>query len=101
MNNHNHADVTLTQNEFVLAGNLDFSNVVSVYQKALSQFNSADTLVFNFAGLKTSNSAGLALMIEWLKRAKAANKRIEFRNVSSDLQSIAKAAGLLDVVIKR
>lgn len=90
----NHADVTFTQNEFVLTGNLDFSNVVAVYKKALPQFKSASSLVFNFADLKTSNSAGLALMIEWMKRAKAANKPLEFRNVSPGLQSIAKAAGL-------
>ncbi len=98
MNNHNHADVTFTQNEFVLSGSLDFSNVMSVYQKALPQFNSAQTLVFNFAGLKTSNSAGLALMIEWLKRANTTQKRIEFRNVSVELLSIAKAAGLESVI---
>lgn len=90
----NNADVTFEHNEFVLTGNLDFSNVTRVYQKALAHFSAAPILVFNFADLKTSNSAGIALMVEWLRAAKAANKRVEFRNLSPGLQSIAKAAGL-------
>lgn len=92
------ADVRFEQNEFVLTGNLDFSNVVRVYQKALSHFNSHATLVFNFADLKTSNSAGLALIIEWLRAAKRQNRCITFRYISPQLQSIARAAGL-DAII--
>jgi len=90
----NNADVKFEQDQFVLSGDLDFSNVVRVYQKALSQFNSQATLVFNFADLKTSNSAGIALMVEWLRAAKRQNKQVEFRNVSPQLQAIIKAARL-------
>lgn len=106
----NNADITFANNEFTVTGDLDFTNVMHVYQKALKQFETAgtdavipragagsipdDTLIFNFADLKTSNSAGLALIVEWQRYAKQHNKRIEFRNVSSQLQSIAEAAGL-------
>lgn len=90
----NNADVVLQNNELVLSGNLDFTNVMRVFEKGLAQFNTAPNLVFNFAGLKTSNSAGVALMIEWVRCAKQRNKAIKFQSVSPELLSIAKAAGL-------
>ena len=95
----NHADIFFEHDEFVLSGDLDFQNVLSVFEKGLKQFNSQRELVFNFAGLKTSNSAAIALMVEWLKRAKQQNKSIQFRNVSPQLQSIAKVAGLEKIIL--
>ena len=46
-------------------------------------------LEFDFSRLKSSNSAGLALMIEWIKLAKRSNKKIRFLSISEDLKAIA------------
>jgi len=88
------ADITFDHQTCQVSGELDFSNVMSLYWKSLPQLEAREKLVFDFSQVKTSDSAGLALIIEWIKFATAQNKSIQFNHISSDLMSIAKAAGL-------
>lgn len=93
-----HADITFNNNVFMLTGELNFLNVMSVYTKSLDYLNQCKSCVFDFSSVKSSDSAGLALMIEWLKFASANQKEVHFQNVSEDLLSIATAAGLEKVI---
>ncbi len=88
------ADITFDHQVCQVSGELDFSNVMSLYRKSLPQLEAREKLVFDFSQVKTSDSAGLALIIEWIKFAAVHNKSIQFNHVSSDMMSIAKAAGL-------
>jgi phospholipid transport system transporter-binding protein len=88
------ADVTFQNNILSLSGELDFSNVMSVYQKSMQHFDHCDEYTIDFSNLKDSNSSGLALIIEWIKFAKHSNKPIHFKSISPELMSIAKASGL-------
>lgn len=78
----------------MLSGELDFSNVEAVYQKSLAQWKNSSDICIDFSKLKSANSAGLALMVEWLKLANQQNKTIQFKTVSQDLLAIAKVAGM-------
>ena len=89
-----HADIKFQDHQFLVTGNLDFSNVIWVYKKSLLQMHHQTQLVFDFSGLKSSNSAGFALIIEWVKFAKQHHQSIAFTNLPSALLSIAKIAGL-------
>lgn len=89
------ADITFQNNVFTLTGELDYSNVMSVYQKSLPHLNNnATTYTFDFSQVKDSNSAGLALIIEWIKAARRQQKKIQFKSLSPELLSIAKVSGL-------
>lgn len=88
------ADITFQDGKFLLSGELSFFNVMSVYQKSLPHLHQCEELHFDFSGLKTSDSGGLALIVEWMKFAKQFNKPIHFPHLSQDLLSIAKAASL-------
>lgn len=92
------ADITLAGNRLTLSGELDFSNVMSLLAKSTSLCLPLTDVVIDFSQLKNSNSAGLALMIEWIKLAKAHQKRITFDHVSTDLISIAKVSGLYHII---
>lgn len=91
---HKHADITLQQGKFLVVGDLNFANVMSVYQKSLSLLDNAQEWIFDFSQLHASDSSGLALIVEWIKHAKSANKKIQVLHLSHDLMSIAKAAGM-------
>lgn len=91
---HKQADIIFQENKFLISGELNFANVMAVYKKSLPQINKSTALEFDFSALKSSDSAGLALIIEWIKFAKANNKSIRFAHLSRDLLSIARAAGL-------
>lgn len=90
----NKADIMLRDNQFYLIGDLDFSNVMSVFQKSLALFENHSALVLNFSELTSSNSAGLALLMEWAQYARKQDKTLEYRHFPSRLQSIAEAAGV-------
>lgn len=87
------ADITLQNNQFVITGDLNFSNVMSVYERSLNQIAQCKDLDFNFSQLKSSDSSGLALIVEWVNLAKKYKKAVRF-TLSNDLMTIAKAAGV-------
>src|SRR3990167_6394962 len=94
LGNSKQATITFNNNQFLLSGELDFSNVMLIYEKSLSQLKQAQQLNFDFSQLHSSNSAGLALIVEWIKYAKQHKKKISLTNLPDNLLSIAKAAGI-------
>lgn len=88
------AGITLENNIFFISGDLDFFNVMSVYQTSLPLLEKPSVLHFDFSRLHSSDSAGLALIIEWMKWADTHRKSIQISHFPNNLLSIAKAAGL-------
>ncbi|VVC76115.1 hypothetical protein AQUSIP_14200 [Aquicella siphonis] len=88
------ADIMIENHHLVVTGDLQFANVMLVYQKSLQQISSCHELVFDFSRLQSSDSSGLALMVEWIRLARQQNKKIRFEHLSEDILSIAKAAGI-------
>lgn len=94
------ADILFKNNQFFLTGDLTYSNVMSIYEKSLPDLYKCLELRFDFSRLKSSDSSGLALMIEWIKFSKHQHRRIQFLNLSKELMAIAKVAGI-DGLISR
>ena len=92
------ADITLDNQTLYLIGDLDFYNVMSVYEKSLVLLKNNPAYHIDFSGLKTSDSAGIALILEWLKLAKHHHKKIQLNNLSANLQSIANVSGLRELL---
>jgi phospholipid transport system transporter-binding protein len=93
------AEVRIENNTLYLCGDLDFSNAILIYQQSQSLFSSgASALVIDFSGLRSANSVVMALIIDWMRRAKRADKSIQFKHLSSDVMSLARASGLDKVI---
>ncbi|SRR5579883_118132 len=92
------ADITLQNGRLMVSGQLDFGNVMSVYEKSLALFERCAELNIDFSPLKSSDSSGIALVIEWIKYAKQHHKAIQLINFPQDLKSIVKAARLEKIV---
>lgn len=88
------ADIIAENHHLVVTGDLQFSNVMSVYQKSLSLISPSGELVFDFSRLQSSDSSGLALIMEWIRLARKQKRKISFIHLSKDIMSIAKAAGI-------
>jgi phospholipid transport system transporter-binding protein len=88
------ADITFDNDTCLVSGDLNFSNVMTVYAKSLPQLEASAELEFDFAQVTSSDSAGLALIVEWLKFANIHHKSVQFNNLSADILSLARAAGL-------
>jgi len=88
------ADIELRNTTCFISGDLDFNNVMIIYEKSLDLILNCPELIFDLSALRSSNSAGLALLVEWIKLSEQRNKSITFKHLSKHLVSLAKAAGI-------
>ncbi len=94
----NKADITCENNTILLAGKLDFFNVMSVYQQSLSFIKAKQAFVIDCTQLQEANSAVIALLIEWIKLAKVIASPLTLRGLSPEILVLAKAANLDDLL---
>jgi phospholipid transport system transporter-binding protein len=76
---------------FLVSGALTFSTVTRALEVSERLFsNGDDALDVDLAGVEAADSAGLALLVEWMSRARREKRRLEFYNVPKQLVAIAK-----------
>ncbi|HVE43932.1 MAG TPA: STAS domain-containing protein [Gammaproteobacteria bacterium] len=88
------ATITLRDNICFLSGDLHYSNVMSVYADSQAVFLNRDNIQMDCTELRSSDSTGLALIIEWIKLTKAHHQKFTITGLPADILSLAKAAGL-------
>jgi ABC-type transporter Mla MlaB component len=93
------AEITqIDQQQYLIAGTVDFSTAPQLVNSALVFFKSrqpsTDTVVIDMSKIDDCNSAGLAMMFEMVKDAKDKNTTVRFINLPATLLTIAKAYGV-------
>ncbi|MEM7294332.1 MAG: STAS domain-containing protein [Pseudomonadota bacterium] len=78
------------EGELLLSGELDFETVPELLTESLRQFAALDSIVVNMSGVERSNSAGLALLIEWRSWAATQNRQLHIANPPESLRQIAQ-----------
>ncbi|HEY0720371.1 MAG TPA: STAS domain-containing protein [Gammaproteobacteria bacterium] len=82
-----------------VSGELTFATVTALNGKAAALFaQPSGELVIDLAGVSRADSAGLALLIEWLRQAGHQGATLRFSHMPAQLHSIA-AASYLDTVL--
>ncbi|MES2216775.1 MAG: STAS domain-containing protein [Pseudomonadota bacterium] len=92
------ASIDYQADSLQVSGALNFVTVVALWRESLAKLPAYNALHFDMAKVSDCNSAGLALMLEWLKYAKRNNKKIIFNNIPANLASIIKVAGINQIV---
>jgi phospholipid transport system transporter-binding protein len=76
-----------------LAGDLTFATI-NKKTVLLCDFNALSSdIIIDFSHINNSDSAGLALLIEWLKLSQAAQRQLKFRHLPEQLHTLAKLCG--------
>jgi phospholipid transport system transporter-binding protein len=57
-----------------------------------------EQVTVDLRGVTRSDSAGLALLVEWLRESEIGGNTIKFVNVPAQLLSIARVCGLEDIL---
>jgi phospholipid transport system transporter-binding protein len=84
---------------FLVEGELNMVTVPALLQAMDSQFpTTGNEAHIDLAGVTRSDSAGLALLVEWLRLAKTRNTRLQFHNLPSQLRDIARVSDLLPLL---
>ncbi len=82
---------------FLLSGELSFASVAGVLRESeplLVSRNGGDVITIDLQGVGRSDSAGIALLVEWLRNAKSQNSDITFLNIPSQMLALTRLSGL-------
>jgi phospholipid transport system transporter-binding protein len=82
-----------------VTGSLHFTTVSALLAAGVAAIN-AGRSVIDLAGVTGSDSAGLALLIEWLSVAKAAGRALRYENIPSQLQQLARLSEVEELLIR-
>ncbi|MGR9114990.1 MAG: STAS domain-containing protein [Gammaproteobacteria bacterium] len=79
---------------FAVAGELTFSGIDKKTIKSFDFLESANPITLDLSEVANTDSAGLALVIEWLKYAGSHQIELKFQNIPEQLLKLAKLSGL-------
>ena len=79
---------------WLLEGELDSSSVPAVLKSSAKGFTGSRKIQVDLKGVTRADSAGLALLVEWLRESERAGRVISFTNVPQQLLAIARLCGL-------
>jgi phospholipid transport system transporter-binding protein len=77
-----------------VSGELSFATVNTVLSQSKNVFAPVTDLNIDLAAVTRSDSAGVALLVDWMRTAKDASKKIVFHNIPAQMLAIASASGL-------
>lgn len=83
---------------FALSGVLGFSTAKAILAASKQLFADHAVLKIDFAGVTHSDSAGLALLLEWINWAKAYRREIRYFTVPQPILAIARISEVSDLL---
>lgn len=88
------------EGEYRLTGDLDFTTVPHVWEQSQAKLRAdpSVTLVIDLEKVGRADSAGIALLIEWLKLVQQSNKSIRFIHVPKPTQGIIEVCELRQIL---
>ena len=89
----------LDAHQFVLSGELTMQTVPTVARDSQSLLNTmSGDIKINLAKVVRADSAGLALLIDWLRTAQRNKFKLEFEHLPEQLKQIAKLSELHELL---
>ncbi|HHJ14944.1 MAG TPA: STAS domain-containing protein [Gammaproteobacteria bacterium] len=92
------ARVSCEGRRLALSGELGFDSVPGVWAECRGYVRAGGELDVDLAGIERADSAGLALLVEWLRDAEAAGTRLRFLNMPEQMQAMARVSGLDEIL---
>lgn len=80
----------LGDGRFALAGVLGFETASAVFERSKLYFEPHSIIEIDFSGIERSDSAGLALLLEWVNWARFYVREIRYHAVPAQIQAIAE-----------
>jgi phospholipid transport system transporter-binding protein len=72
-----------------VSGELSFATVTALLLQSRSIFAGETVVEMELSGVTHADSAGLSLLIEWLRQAKLQGKQLHYRSLPSQLSALA------------
>jgi len=72
-----------------VSGSLEFATVAALLPAGSAAIQQGHASVIDLAAVTSSDSSGLALLIEWLSVARAAGRDLQYENIPAQLHQLA------------
>jgi phospholipid transport system transporter-binding protein len=93
------ADFELQEGERArINGVLHFTTVTALLLQGNEAICNGRAAVMDLVGVKDSDSSGLALLIEWLSVARAAQKTLHYENIPVQLHQLARLSDVEELL---
>lgn len=87
-------------NVYRIIGELNMSSVPQLLKDMSVLFTgNHETRTIDLTGVSRSDSAGLALLLEWLRMAEQQHIQLNFRNLPAQMQAIIQVSGLENLIL--
>lgn len=83
---------------FLLSGKMTFDSVNQILDLSLELFDEHPRIEINLSGVTKSDSAGLALLLEWITWANHNVREIRFLQTPEKIEAIAKTTEVADLL---
>jgi phospholipid transport system transporter-binding protein len=83
----------------LVKGVLDFATVGALLADGSRAIRDARVAFIDLSGVTASDSAGLALLLEWLSVARAAKVALRYENVPVQLQQLARLSEVEELLL--
>lgn len=92
---------SVSDKEWLLIGELIFTTVTQVYQQSLEYFQDSVSVPrsIDLGRITRVDSAGLALIIGWIRLGKKHDIKIHFQNIPAQMTPLAKLCGVDHLLI--
>lgn len=84
----------VAEGDYQLHGDLSFATVPGLYRAASRQWARQMPAVLDLAAVGRSDSAGLALLLEWLRQAQSSQTALHFAHIPDQLAKLIRISGL-------
>jgi phospholipid transport system transporter-binding protein len=91
---------SLGDGRFRVAGILDSDTVTEILEQSIRKFESVPRVIIDLSLVTGSDSAGLALLIEWLRMTRATGRKIHFDNVPQQIMALARISEVDDLLLE-
>lgn len=89
----------LGNGRFKVRGPLDAETVTDLLERSEAAFRGSTSLEIDLGGVPEGDSAGLALLIEWIRRARKQNQQLHFKNLPTQIASLARISQVDELLI--
>jgi phospholipid transport system transporter-binding protein len=88
----------LGSGNFAAHGELALGSVAHLLQESKQLFQKAFPKSIDFTDVTRTDSAGVALLVEWFRQAKAQQRELRYINAPAQMMAIIRVADLDDIL---
>ena len=89
--------LSVAQNQYIIKGDLTFSSINKTSAKVLNFAQSSPSISIDLQSLGKIDSAGLALLIEWIKFARASQTELRFEHIPTQLSALVQLCDISEI----